>query len=84
MNNITREWTCQQCASEFIPTIDPTKRVKSICQEINLISDCKTYHNYLAFLDSKYICLECNDGFYLNKNKCVKRVNLTENCKKFS
>lgn len=65
-------------------TVDPLKRVKSICNKINLVEFCEQYHNSLAFLDSKYICLKCNPDYYLNQNTCIKRLNSTDNCALYS
>jgi hypothetical protein len=79
------EITCNSCSlSNQIIVTDSGDNIpiKTICMPYRSTENCKTHNVYDTLSESTFHCLECKEGYYLNKNDmtCIERKVLPNDC----
>lgn len=82
-----RSIKCLECAStgphHYIPSLGLLPEdTLTVCLPLNPIPNCAKYDITEEFFDSRFDCVECDTGFWLEvvQNECRTRENMDSNC----
>lgn len=77
------ELECDRCAIGYYKDSDPRVVMPDICLEASNIYKCKRYSPINVIQNATFMCLECEDGYYLLLNTCIERE-LIDDCEIYS
>ena len=75
------EYNCEKCYDGY--TIITPNQTNHKCTPLNLVQNCIKYEKGEYLNTTSFECLECQNGFYLHHERCLRKENIDINCKTF-